>query len=700
MADFSDLLFSPKGIVVIGASSDPGKLGYAVARNLIQGGYPGAVHFVNPKGGTLFEHTLHRSPVDVPDPVELAVIIVPAFAALQAIKDTGRRGIHAAIVTSGGFRETGENGAALENQILAICREYGIRLIGPNCIGLVDTHLPLDTTFLPPPPPAPGNVAFISHSGAFCAAVIDWSRRQGFGFSRLASLGNQADLSETDFLPVVAGDPHTKAIALYLESIPDGMRFLNTAREITPSLPMVAMKVGRTSSGQQAAASHTGALAGSEIAADAAFEKAGIFRALTSDDLFDWSRALANFHLPAGRHVAILTNAGGPGVIAADALVDHNLALANLNDRTRDALQTRLPQAASTHNPVDMLASASPDDYASCLELLLADVQVHAVLVIIPPSPVLPTELIARALIPVMMASTKPVIPVLMGSTLVQPAFEEFNRNGIPCYPFPERAASALAKLADRSDFLDEIRKDSPPPPEFDELAVSTILSSLHRGTDDPSAGYRLLDSIGIRTAPVRLAPTREEAGRLALELGFPLAAKISSPDILHKSDVGGVLLNLHSAAEVQEAFDLLLTRAHDSKPDARLSGITLQRQIPPGQEVILGMARDPHFGPLVMFGSGGVDVEGLKDVAFCLAPLTPIEAARMIERTWAGKKMDGFRGLPPADKEAVADALVRLSWLAFRNPVIAECDINPLTVLEHGAIAVDVRIVVNDASS
>lgn len=697
MAYNSDVLFNPKGIVILGASSDQGKLGYAVARNLVEGGYPGAVHFVNSKGGSLFDRPLHQTVLDIPDPVDLAVIIIPAPSAPQAIKDIGQRGIHAAILTSGGFREIGEKGAVLEEEILALCREFNIRLIGPNCIGLLDTHLPLDTTFLPPPAPTPGNIALISHSGAFCAAIIDWSRRQGFGFSRLASLGNQADLTETDLLPIVAGDSHTRAIALYLESIPDGIRFLEISRQITPKLPLLAIKVGRTLSGQRAAVSHTGALAAGDTAVNAAFEKAGVIRALTSEELFDGSRALANFPLPAGRNAAILTNAGGPGVIAADALSDHNLALANLDNQTQSALQNRLPQAASTQNPVDMLASASSDDYAACLGLLLADTQVHAVLVIIPPSPVFPTENIARAVIPIMKASSKPVIPILMGSTLVQSTFDEFTSNGFPCYPFPERAASALEKLADRAEFLNEIRKQSPPPPDFDELAISNFLSTIQHGTDDPSAGYQLLESISIPTAPVRLACTRNEAGKLSLELGFPLVAKISSPDILHKSDVGGVLLNLHSESEIKEAFDLLISRAKEKKPSARLNGITLQRQIPEGQEVILGVVRDPQFGPLVMFGAGGIDVEGLKDVAFGLAPLTPLEAEKMISRTWAGRKLGGFRGLLPADKEAVVDALVRLSWLAYRNPQISELDINPLTVMEQGAIAVDVRVTIQD---
>jgi acetyl coenzyme A synthetase (ADP forming)-like protein len=693
MGNSLEALFNPKGIVILGASSDPGKLGYAVARNLVQGGYPGAVHFVNPKGGRLFDRTLHHSVLDVPDPVDLAVVIVPAPAAPQALKDIGARGIRTAILTSGGFRETGEEGAALEEEVLLICRQNGIRLIGPNCIGLLDTHLPLDTTFLPPPPPQSGNIAFLSHSGAFCAAVIDWSRRQGFGFSRLVSLGNQADLTETDLLPAIADDPHTRSIALYLETIPDGIRFFEAARRITPEMPIVALKVGRTASGQKAAASHTGALAGTEAAVNASFEKAGIQRASTCEELFDWARALACFPLPAGRSVAILTNAGGPGVIAADALTDHRLMLASLSTDTITALQDRLPSAASAQNPVDMLASASPADYAACLSLLIDEAQVHAIFVIIPPSPVYPTHHIAKALIPLIKKTSKPVIPILMGSKLIHNTFQQFNRHNIPTYPFPERAASALARLADRADFLKEIEISVPPPPEFNDQAISEILSLIRRDAYDPDLGYRLMEAIGIQTVPVRLAGSQKEAEQISRELGFPLVAKIASPDILHKSDVGGVLLELDSPLEVNEAYGVLLERAREKQPTARIKGITLQRQIPPGQEVIFGVVRDPQFGALIMFGSGGIDVEGLKDIAFALAPLAPHEAEKLLQRTWAGRKLSGYRNLPPVDRAAVMDALVNLSWLAFNHPQITECEINPLRVLDKGAVAVDVRI-------
>lgn len=674
-----DAFFNPRGVVIVGASSDPSKLGYAVARNLIQSGYDGFVHLVNPKGGALFERTVYFSVAEIPDPVDLAVVIVPASAAAQSLRELGLRGIRAAILTSAGFREVGPHGAQLEAGVMQVCKEFGIRLIGPNCVGLLDTHLPLDTTFLPPAP-GQGDLALLSHSGAFCAAMMDWSHAQGFGFSRLVSLGNQADLSESDLLPVIAQDPHTKAICLYLETISDGRKFLAAASRISSEKPVVVLKVGRTASGQRAAASHTGALAGSERAVDAAFERAGVLRGASAEQLFDWARALSACPLPAGKRMVILTNAGGPGVMAADALEAEGLSLAALCNETAARLKQLLPTAASAQNPVDMLASASPQQYADCLSVVLADPGVDGVVAIIPPPPSYPAEVMADVLIPLIQASSKPVVVVLMGAYLIAAAHQHFARAGIPTYPFPERAASALGALARRTEHLAARRAA----PEERHFEPPTHLGS---SPEELVAGY------GIPTSSLKLAGDAKQAARLAGEIGFPLVAKIASSDILHKSDIGGVLLNLNSVADVVNAFALLMERAKTARPNARIAGISLQRQIPAGQEVILGAVRDPQFGPLMMFGSGGVETEGLKDVAFALAPLAPAQAAALIRKTWAGKKLDGFRSIPPADKAAVIDALVRLSWLVSDHAEISEIEINPLRVLRQGAVAVDIRM-------
>ena len=679
MTDTFEALLNPRGIAILGASSDPTKLGYAVARNLIESGYGGEVHLVNPRGGTLFAHSMYTSVSSVPDPVDLAIVIVPAPSAAQTLREVGQRGIRAAILTSGGFRETGPQGAELEAQVLNVCKEFGINLVGPNCVGLIDTHFPFDTTFLRQPMPARGDIAFLSHSGAFCAAVIDWSRGQGFGFSQLVSLGNQIDLNETSLLPALANNPYTKTICLYLETISNGQKFFEAARQISVQKPIVALKVGRTAAGQKAAASHTGALAGSEAALNATFEKAGVLRANTSEQLFDWAQALSACHLPAGKNIAVLTSAGGPGVIASDALEIEGLSLAGLNLETEARLMELLPAAASAHNPVDMLASASPIQYARCLEILLAAPEVDGVLVITLPPPSHPAEDIADALIPLIQTASKPVLVAQMGSQLTAIAHAHFVTAGIPIFPFPERAASALGALSRRADYLAT--------PTGDYRRDFDVADDLNLTSEELVAAY------GIATTPLKLADSPESAARLAAEMTFPLVAKIASPDILHKSDIGGVLLDLNSIEAVVSAYSALLERAQSRRPDAKIEGITLQAQIGAGQEVIIGAVRDPQFGVLMMFGSGGVEAEGLKDVAFALAPLNRADATKMLQQTWAGKKLDGFRSIARADKDSVIEALIRLSWLAIEHPEIAEIEINPLRALNHGAVALDIRM-------
>ena len=461
--------FQPKGIAIIGASTSPEKLGYGVARNLTQSGYQGAIHFVGQKPGQLFGHLMYTDVSEVPDPVDLAILIVPPNVMPQMIDNCGKRGIKAAIIMSSGFREIGAEGAALEQKCLDVARAHQMRLLGPNCIGTIDTHLPLDTTFLQPPMPVQGPIGFISQSGAFCAAIIDWSRNENFGFSQLISLGNQADVNEVDVLFALAEDEHTRVIVLYMESVSDGRRFVDIAHDVTRRKPVVALKVGRFESGQKAAASHTGALAASDIAFDAAFEKAGILRADSAEQLFDWARALAVCPPPRGSRFAILTNAGGPGVIAADSLENNGLDLAKLREPTLKGLIATLPPAANVFNPVDMLASASPETYATCLQILLNDDNVDGVLVILPPPPMFHAEDVAEKLVDVIFAQVavpggedaalskaKPVVVALMGSTLIENARSVFARSNVPTFPFPERAASALGALVKRAQFLDD----------------------------------------------------------------------------------------------------------------------------------------------------------------------------------------------------------------------------------------------------
>ncbi|MEJ2411515.1 MAG: acetate--CoA ligase family protein [Anaerolineales bacterium] len=688
--------FNPKGVVVIGASQDPTKLGYGLANNLHRSGYQGAVHFVNLKGGRLLGQPVYQSVLDVPDPVDLAAVLIPAQHVSSVLRECGHRGIRAAIIGAGGFREIGQEGMKLESEMLAVAREEGIRLIGPNCIGLLDTHLPLDTTFLPPPGPTPGDVAFLSHSGAICAASIDWARGQGYGIARLISLGNQADVTETDLLAPTAADGYTQVIALYLEGIRSGREFITQARSVINSKPIIALKVGRFESGRRAAASHTGALAGEESAYNAVFRRAGVLRAETSEEMFDQARALAWCPLPSGDKVAVLTNAGGPGVTAADALEARGLKMAALSSETRSALQEILPAAASLHNPIDMLASATPEQFAECLEVLLADPGVDSVMVIYPTPPMHTAGAVAKALIPIIHQTGKPVVVSVMGDRLIQEAVEHLRAARIPEYRFPERAAAALAALVERVELLEHAAEEPLLRKDVKRDVVQAIIEA-HADTNHLSAleTTRILTAYGINAATMRLAENQDQAADLADEIGLPVVLKVASADISHKTDVGGVLLNLADEKSVRGGYQRILEQAAEAMPQAKLSGVYVQQMVPPGQEVIIGAVRDPQFGPVMMFGSGGTEVEGLKDLAFGLAPLTEREIDTMLEKTWAGRKLSGYRNIPPADIKAVREVLVRLAQLANDFPRLAEIEINPLQVFQvgRGATAVDVRI-------
>lgn len=687
--------FHPAGIAVLGASHDPVKLGFGVARNLTASGYRGAIHLVNPRGGELMGRPVYADLASVPDPVDLAVVVVPAASVATALRACGARGIHAAIIASGGFREVGPEGAALEAEVAMIAAECGIRIIGPNCIGLLDTHLPLDTTFLAPPPPTAGDVAFVSHSGAICAAVIDWASGQGFGLSRLVSLGNQTDVCETDVLRPVAADDHTRVLTLYLEGLRDGRRFIAEASAVTREKPVVALKVGRFAAGQRAVASHTGALAGQEAAFNAAFRRAGVIRAETNEEMFDWARALAWCPLPTQSSIAVLTNAGGPGVVAADAIEALGLPLATFSAETTARMRAVLPSAASVHNPVDMLASAGPAEYSACLTALLADDGVGSVMVIMPPPPTHSAEDVCAALVPVIRASKKPVVVALMGENLIRRASELLRAERVPDYRFPERAASALATLVRRAGYLASPPATPAAVPGTSPDAARTALNGATSGFLDQDRVAHVLGAYGIDLPRIVLAANADAAVAAADQLGYPVAIKIASPDIPHKSDVGGVLLGLGDADAVRAGFASVHANARRAHPTAHLDGVHVQRMLPEGQEVIVGAVQDPQFGALVMFGAGGTDVEGVKDVAFGLAPLPRDEADAMLDATWAGRKLRGYRQTPPADRAAARDTLLRLGQLVADHPEIAEVEINPLRVREdgNGAVAVDVRL-------
>jgi len=689
--------FRPSSVAVIGASRDPEKLGYAVLANLKNGGFPGALYPVNPKAGEILGLKAYPTVLDIPGPVDLAVIVIPYPLVPEALRQCGEKGVPAAVVISAGFREAGREGLERELELVQIARQYHIRLIGPNCLGVIDTHTPLNATFAAGMPPG-GPIAFMSQSGALGTAVLDMALAGRIGFSRFVSLGNKADVNEVDLLEAWEDDPGSKVILAYIEGLPDGQKFMEVARRVTRKKPVVAVKSGVTRSGARAVSSHTGSLAGSEAAYHAAFRQAGVIRAESMEHLFDLALAFAYQPLPRGDRIAIVTNAGGPGILATDALEHAGLQLARLRPETVQALMADLPSAASAANPVDVLGDALADRYEHALRLVLADPGVDGVLVIVTPQAMTQIEETAHVVGRVARETEKPVLGCFMGESRIAAGIAILQQYGIPNYPFPERAAAALAAMV---RYRQERERPSYAPTHFeaDTAAVRKVLDearSQGRVSIGDAEARAILEAYGFPLPPSHLAATPEEAIAAAEEMGYPVVLKVASPDILHKTDVGGVRLNLRSPADVRDAFDLIVYRASRYVPGARIWGCLVQKMVPPGREVLIGMSRDPQFGPLVAFGLGGIYVEALKDVVFRVAPFGPEEAAEMIREIRSYPLLEGVRGEPPADHAALVDALCRVSQLVTDFPEIVELDINPLVVYEEGrgAVALDMRLV------
>jgi acetyltransferase len=682
--------FNPRGVAIIGASSKPKKLGHGIVRNLIRHHYRGAIYPVNPTADEILGLPCYPSVKDVPDPVDLAVIVVPARAVASTLEACGQRGIGHAIIISGGFGETGEVGRALESKLRQVGSHYNMRLIGPNCTGAIDTHTPVNSTFVVGMPQA-GDIAFVSQSGAMCAVVIDWAQGAGIGFSRIISLGNQVDVNESEMLVTLTKDPQTKVITAYIEGVTDGRLFMEKAWAASRCKPVILLKGGRGEGGTRAVASHTGALAGSVEAYDAAFSQCGVLRAETTEELFDWAQALAWQPLPVGDRVAVLTNAGGPGIMAVNTLEAAGLKLAHLTEDTQAVLRERLPPAGSAANPVDILAGSGPDLYALALKALLSDPEVDAVLVVQAPQDWFSPADLAQVLVEIAADHEKPVLASLMGWDAAREAQEILHGGKVPNYPFPERAASALAAMAARREWL-QIPVETPEPlAGIDRQAAQ---EALERGD---FAGA--LAAYGLTLPPTVAAGTPDLAIQAAGEIGYPVALKLDSPDLTHKSDIGGVILNLDDDDSVAEAFEEIFSRARAARPEASVKGVIVQKMVSGGLELIAGTRSDPQFGALILAGSGGVEVELERDVAIAIAPLSDGQAQRLLDATNAGTRLGGWRGLPPFDRPAAVEAIRRLAQLAVDFPQIAELEINPLCVLPagQGAYAIDIRWSVDD---
>jgi acetyltransferase len=694
--------FNPNSVAVIGASTDPKKLGYSVLENLIEGGYAaqGKIFPINLTATEILGVPAFPTVQDVPGPIDLAVIVIPYPYVPDALRTCGEKGIPAVIVISAGFREAGREGLERELELIEIAKQDGIRLIGPNCLGVIDTYTPLNASFSAGTPPK-GPMAFMSQSGALGTAVLDISLAGRLGLSKFVSLGNKADVDEIDLLNAWRDDPHTQVIMIYSEGMANGQEFIKTARQVTAKKPVVAIKSGVTQSGSRAVSSHTGSLAGSEQAYHAAFHQAGVLRAESMQSLFDIALALGYQPLLQGDRIAIITNAGGPGILATDALERSGLSMARFENETISSLGQFLPDAASAANPVDVLGDARADRYQFALEIVVADPNVDGLLVVLTPQAMTEIDATAEAVGRFSKSIDKPIITSFMGEAQVESGIDLLGTFGVPNYPFPERAALAFKAMSDYQKVLNR------PTPEYVKYDVDhhTTLEVLERvrAEDRLSIGdseaRQILTAYGLQIPKSEIAATPDEAVDLAHQIGFPVVLKIASPDILHKTDIGGVKVGLNNAEDVRDAFELMVYRAQRYLPQAHLWGCLVQQMVPAGgQEVLVGMNRDPQFGPLVTFGLGGIYVETLKDVTFRVAPISVQEAELMISEIRAHALLDGVRGKPPLDKNAIVDALLRIAQLVQDFPEIVELDINPLMVYPQGqgAIAIDMRLVLS----
>ena len=692
-----EAFFNPRSVAVIGASRSKEKLGHGVLANLIEYGYPGQIYPINPKADEILGLKCYPSVLDVPGPIDLAIVVIPAQFVAAVLEECGQKGVKGVVIISAGFREAGREGVKRERKIVDIAKRYKMRLVGPNCLGIIDTVCPLNASFAAGMPPK-GTIAFMSQSGALCTAILDWALAAGIGFSHFVSLGNKADVAEVDLLEAWENDPHSNVILTYIEGLPAGRKFMEVARRVTRRIPVIAVKAGTTSAGSRAVSSHTGSLAGSERAYEAAFRQSGVLRAESIQHLFDYSLAFAYQPVLRGKRIAIVTNAGGPGVMATDALEREGLSLASLSRDTIEFLRTHLPPAANIYNPVDVLGDALADRYGLALEAVLKDKNVDGVIVILTPQVMTEIEETARLVGEIAARYDKPVLGCFMGEAKGSAGIKILNEHKIPNYPFPERAVGAMRAMMDYRRWLER-------PPlkveefEVDREKVKEIFAQVRaegRVTIGDAEAREIMQAYGIPIPQSKLARTPEEAVEIAEEIGYPVVMKVASPDILHKTDIGGVKLNIASATDVRDAFDLLVYRATRFMPDAEIWGCLVQEMVKEAKEVIVGMNCDPQFGPLVMFGLGGIYVEALRDVSFRIAPFSRQEAEEMIREIRSYELLKGVRGERPADIAAIVDCLLRVSQLATDFPEIVELDINPLMVKEAGggAVAVDMRLV------
>jgi len=692
-----DCILSPRRIAVIGASRTPNTIGNEIVANLVHYGFTGAVFPVNPKADAIHSLKVYPRIGAVPDQVDMAVITVPKQHVIAVAEECGQAGVRGLTVISAGFREVGEEGAERERRLVEVVRKHGMRMVGPNCMGVLnaDPAVSMNATFAPSMPPF-GRAAFVSQSGAMGLSVLDYAKEYGIGISQFVSMGNKPNVSGNDLLLQWEHDPAVGLILMYVENFGNPRKFLEIARRLTRTKPIIVVKSGRSKVGARAASSHTGALAVSDTLVDAMLAQAGVMRAETVEELFDLAMAFSSGRMPRSRRTAVVTNSGGPGILAADALERVQLELPELAPETVARLRPLFPEEASLRNPLDMIASATPPGYHAALAALLDDPKVDSALAIfVPPLGIRQAD-VAEAIATVASDHPdKPVLAVLMGREGLPQGKAELHEVGVPAYIFPESAARALAMLCRQREWAER------PVPAPEEIAVdretASRLVAEARAAGQTRLGeveaLQLLSAYGIPTITAGLARTAEDAVALAAKAGGAVAMKIVSPEIVHKTDVGGVRIGVEGAAEVRSVFEGIVAGARTAVPGANIRGVLVQAMVKGGREVIAGVTRDPSFGPLVMVGLGGIFVEVLRDVSFRVAPIGRQDAAEMIAGLRGARLLDAVRGAPPADRRAIEDVLLRLSRLAGDFPEISELDVNPLLAFPDRAVAVDGRV-------
>jgi acetyltransferase len=690
-----DFLFRARSVAVVGASRRPNTIGYQIVDNLLRHGYTGVVYPVNPTAAAIHSVAAYPSVKDIPGPVDMAVIVVPKDRVPGVVEECGQKGVKGLVVISAGFKEVGGEGPAREAELMEIVTRHGMRMIGPNCMGILNTEpeFRLNATFAPSFPPA-GVTAFLSQSGAMGVTILDYAAEYGIGIHHFASVGNKADVNGNDLLEHWEHDPGCKLVLMYLENFGEPRRFTQLARRITRSKPIVVVKSGRTKSGARAAASHTGALAGIDVAIDALLAQCGVLRAGSVEELFDIAMAMEEQPIPTGNRVAIVTNAGGPGIIIADACESRGLEVAELTPETQAKLREIFPAEASVRNPVDMIGSATPESYKVALATVLDDPLVDAAIAsFVPPLGVQQLD-VARAIVQVhkeRQPSGKPLLAVLMGRHGLPEGRAELNAAGVPAYIFPESAAGALGSMWRYRQWL-ETPVSEPTRFQVDEARARAILAGAQADGRERLKEHEaldLLDAYGIPVVQHRMAHTHAEAHAAAAECGYPVVLKAVAAGVIHKTDVGAVRVDIRTPGELDAAFGDMVRRLGEA--DLDLEGILVEKFVSGGRETIIGVTTDPSVGPILMFGLGGIYVEALKDVAFRLAPVNEHDARDMLDSIRGARLLKEYRG-GAVDREALVEAIQRVSQLVGDHPEIAEMDINPFLAFGDGGLAVDAR--------